>query len=113
MVLVATTILLIGSKGDISSIPTSRWRMGPLEWLLTTPAFHHWHHTNDGKRRDCNYASMFPWLDRIFGTHHLPEAWPERYGIDEPMPATLAGQFIHPLAPSRPLLSAEGGRTAQ
>ena len=24
-----------------------RWRLGPLEWLLATPAFHHWHHTND------------------------------------------------------------------
>jgi sterol desaturase/sphingolipid hydroxylase (fatty acid hydroxylase superfamily) len=49
---------------------------------------------------DCNYASMFPWLDRIFGTHHLPEAWPERYGIDEPMPDSLGGRFIHPLVPS-------------
>jgi sterol desaturase/sphingolipid hydroxylase (fatty acid hydroxylase superfamily) len=55
---------------------------------------------------------MFPWLDRVFGTHHLPEAWPERYGIDEPMPDSLAGQFIHPLAPSRPLLPAKDNRVA-
>jgi sterol desaturase/sphingolipid hydroxylase (fatty acid hydroxylase superfamily) len=111
--LIATTVLLIGSMWGYFIHSNIRWRLGPFEWLLTTPAFHHWHHTNDGKRRDCNYASMFPWLDRIFGTHHLPEAWPERYGIDEPMPDSLAGQFIHPLAPSRPLLPAKDSTVAQ
>jgi hypothetical protein len=50
---------------------------------------------------------MLPVLDRIFGTHYLPNAWPERYGIDEPMPDSLAGQFIHPLAPPRPSLAAK------
>ena len=111
--LVAAAILLVGSMWGYFIHSNIRWRLGPFEALLTTPAFHHWHHTNDRKRRDCNYASMFPWLDRIFGTHHLPEAWPERYGIDEPMPDSLAGQFIHPLAPSQPLLSAENSGVAQ
>ena len=111
--LIATIILFSGSMWGYFIHSNVRWRLGPFEWLLTTPAFHHWHHTNDGKRRDCNYASMFPWLDRVFGTHHLPEAWPERYGIDEPMPDSLAGQFIHPLAPSRPSLSAHGSTAAE
>ncbi|HEY1885776.1 MAG TPA: sterol desaturase family protein [Roseiarcus sp.] len=111
--LIATAILLTGSLWGYFIHSNVRWRLGPFEWLVTTPAFHHWHHTNDGRRRDCNYASMFPWLDRVFGTHHLPEAWPERYGIDEPMPDSLAGQFIHPLAPSRPLLPAKDNRVAQ
>jgi sterol desaturase/sphingolipid hydroxylase (fatty acid hydroxylase superfamily) len=111
--LIATTILLIGSMWGYFIHSNVRWRLGPFEWLLTTPAFHHWHHTNDRQRRDCNYASMFPWLDRVFGTHHLPNAWPERYGIDEPMPDSLAGQFIHPLAPSRPLLPANDSTVAQ
>jgi sterol desaturase/sphingolipid hydroxylase (fatty acid hydroxylase superfamily) len=111
--LIATGVLLSGSMWGYFIHSNVRWRLGPFEWLLTTPAFHHWHHTNDGKRRDCNYASMFPWLDRVFGTHHLPEAWPERYGIDEPMPDSLAGQFIHPLAPSRPSLPARGSAAAE
>ena len=110
--LIATTVLLSGSMWGYFIHSNVRWRLGPIEWLLTTPAFHHWHHTNDRKRRDCNYASMFPWLDRVFGTHHLPDAWPEHYGIDEPMPDSLAGQFIHPLAPSRPLLPAKDSRVA-
>ena len=73
-----------------------RWQLRPLEWVLATPGFHHWHHTFGGRRRDCNYASMLPWLDRIFGTHYLPPEWPERYGIDEPMAETLAGQLVQP-----------------
>ena len=50
-----------------------RWRLGPLEWLLSTPGFHHWHHT-PSEPRDRNYASMLPWMDWIFGTHYLPRA---------------------------------------
>ena len=59
------------------------WRLGPLEWFISTPAFHHWHHTNDGpKLVNKNYAPMFPWVDRCFGTFYLPaHAWPQKYGI--------------------------------
>ena len=57
---IATTVLLSGSMWGYFIHSNVRWRLGPFEWLLTTPAFHHWHHTNDGKRRDCNYASCFP-----------------------------------------------------
>ena len=105
--LMATLVLLIGSAWGYFIHSNVRWRLGPFEWLLTTPGFHHWHHTRDGWRRDCNYASMFPWLDRLFGTHHLPNAWPECYGIDEAMPRSLAGQFIQPLAPLQPSLPAK------
>ncbi len=49
-----------------------RWRLGPVEWLIATPGFHHWHHTLRGPR-DRNYASMLPWMDWIFGTYYLPE----------------------------------------
>jgi sterol desaturase/sphingolipid hydroxylase (fatty acid hydroxylase superfamily) len=111
--LTAVIILLVGSTWGYFIHSNVRWRLGPFEWLLTTPGFHHWHHSHGGRRRDCNYASMFPWLDRIFGTHYLPNAWPERYGINEPMPDSLAGQFIHPLAPPRPVLLPENARTAE
>jgi sterol desaturase/sphingolipid hydroxylase (fatty acid hydroxylase superfamily) len=106
--LFATVVLATGSIWSYFIHSNIRWRLGPFEWLLTTPGFHHWHHTYGGKRRDCNYASMFPWLDRIFGTHYLPKEWPERYGIEEPMPHTLAGQFVQPFVPHRPLATAQG-----
>jgi len=73
-----------------------RWRLGPLEWLIATPAFHHWHHTL-AEPRDRNYASMLPCMDWIFGTYYLPRnQWPSTYGIDTKLPSSLGGQLLHP-----------------
>jgi sterol desaturase/sphingolipid hydroxylase (fatty acid hydroxylase superfamily) len=80
------------------------WRFGPLEWLISTPAFHHWHHTRSGPINR-NYASMLPWLDRIFGTLHLPNEWPADYGIKAKLPDSLVGQLVYPV---QPWLSAAG-----
>jgi len=78
------------------------WRLGPLEWLVTTPAFHHWHHTLDAPT-DRNFASTLPWLDRIFGTHYLPKGeLPSRYGVKGAMPSSLGGQLVDPLLEPRP-----------
>jgi len=76
-----------------------RVRLGPLEWVISSPAFHHWHHTND-EHRDRNFSFVFPIIDRIFGTAWLPERWPSVYGIDAKVPSTLAGQFFEPLEPA-------------
>ena len=73
-----------------------RWRLGPLEWLVSTPAFHHWHHTND-EHRDHNYSALFPVVDRLFGTHYLPRHWPAEYGVDAPQPEGMALQVLQPL----------------
>ena len=77
-----------------------RWRFGILEHGLATPFFHHWHHSRCAPL-DRNYAAMFPWVDRCFGTLHLPAGWPEAYGTDTPLPAGLAGQMLRPLLPAR------------
>lgn len=73
-----------------------RWRFGPLEWVIATPAFHHWHHTLP-EPRDRNYASMLPVMDWVFGTHYLPpKQWPSAYGIDAKLPRSLGGQLLYP-----------------
>ncbi len=72
-----------------------RWRFGVLEQVVTTPAFHHWHHTRHGAI-DRNYATMFPWIDRLFGTMHLPKEWPAAYGTDSPVPSTMGRQLLAP-----------------
>jgi len=79
-----------------------RFRLGPIEWLVSSPAFHHWHHTND-EHRDRNFAAIFPLIDRIFGTAWLPNHWPKVYGIDAPVSPTLAGQLLDPLARAKEL----------
>lgn len=81
----------------------ANWRLdlGPLRTVFSGPSFHHWHHANTGPA-SCNFAGLFPWLDRLFGTHHDPRGtWPAVYGIDEPMPTGWFGQLASPFARSR------------
>ena len=102
----AILVLLVSANWSFLIHANLRWRLGKLEWLITSPAFHHWHHTRTGKV-DHNYATMLPWMDRIFGTHHLPRTeWPESYGITASMPETLPAQLIYPLFPQHPVLAA-------
>ena len=86
---VPVLVTLIGTVWGFFIHANLRWRFGPLEWLISTPAFHHWHHTRTGPINR-NYSSTLPWLDRIFGTHYLPRSeWPEAYGIKAKLPDTL------------------------
>ena len=42
-----------------------RWRLGPPEEIISSPAFHHWHRTLED-HKDHNYASMLPVMDRVW-----------------------------------------------
>ena len=64
---------------------------------VATPRFHHWHHGLEREAFDVNFAIHFPFLDKIFGTFHLPESrWPQDYGIPEDVPRGYWGQFAFP-----------------
>lgn len=93
---VVAMVMIIGTLWTFFIHANIRIRLGPLEWLVSTPAFHHWHHTND-EYRDHNYAALFPVIDKIFGTSWLPKYWPPVYGIDASVSQTLAGQLLDPL----------------
>jgi sterol desaturase/sphingolipid hydroxylase (fatty acid hydroxylase superfamily) len=97
--MVSVLVTVIGTYWGFFIHANVNWRFGWLEWLVATPAFHHWHHTNDGPQViDKNYASTLPWLDKLFGTFYLPaNAWPEKYGTDTPVSAHLSGQLFDPL----------------
>ena len=80
------------------------WKFGFLEKLLVTPRFHHWHHGIEKEAIDVNFAVHFPFFDKIFGTHHMPEngRWPEGYGIGgHPVPKGYWQQFLHPFRRKR------------
>jgi sterol desaturase/sphingolipid hydroxylase (fatty acid hydroxylase superfamily) len=75
-----------------------QWRFGWLEWLISTPGFHHWHHANDGPEvHDKSYAATLPWVDKCFGTLYLPPGWPAKYGSDTRVAPDLAGQLLDPI----------------
>jgi sterol desaturase/sphingolipid hydroxylase (fatty acid hydroxylase superfamily) len=92
-------VTLIGTVWAFFIHANVRWRFGALEQVVATPAFHHWHHTND-EHRDHNYAALLPVMDRLFGTLHLPAHWPPCYGVDAPPPPTLVGQLLGPFGES-------------
>jgi sterol desaturase/sphingolipid hydroxylase (fatty acid hydroxylase superfamily) len=74
-----------------------RLPFGPLKYVLTTPQFHHWHHSSDKPAIDTNYAVHLPVFDLLFGTFHMPEQhWPVQYGTTKPLPRTFAGQWQYP-----------------
>ena len=88
-----------------------RFRFRPLEWLISTPAFHHWHHTKD-EHQDRNFAAVFPVIDVIFGTSWLPKYWPPTYGTRSKVSPTLVGQFLDPMKrkPRKTSTTAVGNR---
>jgi len=64
----------------------ARIPLGPLEWVLNTPAHHRVHHACNGPYLDKNYGGMLIVFDRMFGT--FAEARPEeplRYGLVHPL----------------------------
>ena len=99
--LIPVMIVLVATAWGFFIHSNLRLRLGPLEWLVATPGFHHWHHTLD-QPRDTNFASMLPCVDKLFGTLYLPrDRWPAAYGIDEKLPASIWGQLAWPFR-SRP-----------
>lgn len=96
--LVTIAVTIIGMLWGFFIHANVKWRFGPLEWLISTPAFHHWHHTLTPINR--NYSSTLPWVDWIFGTFYLPRnEFPAQYGIAEKVPSSLLGQLDYPLRP--------------
>ena len=57
-------------------------RLGPLRYIIVTPNFHHWHHSQDQAALDRNYAAHFAFLDYLFGTAvKSDKLWPAQYGV--------------------------------
>ena len=71
---------------------------GFLNYILTTPQYHHWHHSDKKEAKDINYAINLPVIDMIFGTFHLPKGkWPDSYGVQgNPVPKGIIRQQLYP-----------------
>jgi hypothetical protein len=95
---VALAVKVIGIFWGFLIHANLNWRFGPFEWLIATPAFHHWHHTRTGPI-DRNYCATWPWIDWMFGTLYLPNKWPADYGIKGPMSDSLVDQLMNPIFP--------------
>lgn len=65
---VVVLLLALNTVFVHGNLRTPRW----LERVIATPRFHHRHH--DAHARSANYATLFPCLDRLFGTHDAADA---------------------------------------
>lgn len=98
-------VVWVGIQGVLIHSNTGL-RFGPLEYVFTTPHFHHWHHSADPEAIDKNYAANLPFLDMLFGTYHagVRDHWPETYGVvGKPLPRGFVSQHLYPFIakPSR------------
>ena len=75
-------------------------RLGPLRYLIVTPNFHHWHHTQDAEGLDRCYAAHFAFWDYLFGTAVKTDKnklWPDRYGVQgDYVPHGFWAQQLYP-----------------
>ena len=81
-----------------------RWTFGPLRHVVTTPAFHRWHHTSESEGLDKNFGGLFLFWDRLFGTLYLPEGrQAQRFGLfGERVPDRFFHQLLWPFRKSLP-----------
>jgi sterol desaturase/sphingolipid hydroxylase (fatty acid hydroxylase superfamily) len=68
-------------------------RLGPLEWILNTPAHHRVHHASNPEYLDANFGGVLIVFDRLFGTFVA-----ERLGI------AIRYGLVQPLRSNNPLV---------
>lgn len=74
-----------------------RLSFGPLNRLIVSPEFHHWHHERDRAAWDRNFAAQFAFFDWLFGTAYQPkDRMAANFGIGEQLPESYGGQLLHP-----------------
>jgi sterol desaturase/sphingolipid hydroxylase (fatty acid hydroxylase superfamily) len=80
----------------------TRINFGFLKYIFATPQYHHWHHCEDPKYYGKNFATIFPFIDMIFGTYYLPgKTWPEGTGLREAhFPKGYVNQLVYPFTKS-------------
>lgn len=71
--------------------------LGPLERVIATPRFHHWHHADQPEAYDRNFGGQLVIWDRMFGTaFEAGTRAPDRFGVSEPPREDF---FTHLVAP--------------
>ena len=77
----------------------TRFSLAPLRFLLADNHYHRIHHSLDPAHFGSNFAGMFSFWDRLFGTQRLPVAGGEHLPVgldDQPHPSTVADYVLGP-----------------
>lgn len=94
---VFATYVVIVSVQAVLAHANTRINFGVFKYIFVTPQFHHWHHSDDPKAYDKNFAIHFPFIDMVFGTYYPLDDWPESTGLgDAKFPKGFVKQFVFP-----------------
>lgn len=74
-------------------------RTGPLDWVLSTPRLHRWHHSRRLEEGNTNYCENLVLWDQLFGTYHNPpRPSPVDIGISGKIAKGFLAQFAQPFS---------------
>jgi len=76
---------------------TLHWSFGPLDHLFASPRYHELHHAREERLHDHNFAAIFSFWDRLFGTQDISRAVITDYGTNDEMPESFTGQLLVPM----------------
>ena len=115
--IVATPLLLLGFSATtlgayvplltlyaIALHANVSWSYGPFRYVVASPAFHRWHHSNEPEAINKNFAGLLPLWDLLFGTLYLPkDRHATSFGVNgDPVPPTFLRQLTYPLRRQKP-----------
>lgn len=75
------------------------WTYGPLGKVFVSPVMHRWHHAADPRAYGTNFATVFAFVDRMFGTWRVPGLCTVPLGVTDDMAPTLPGQLLYAFRP--------------
>jgi sterol desaturase/sphingolipid hydroxylase (fatty acid hydroxylase superfamily) len=76
------------------------WTYGPLGRVFVSPAMHRWHHAMDSRAFNTNYATVFSFIDRLFGTYRVPGPCTVPLGVADLRERGIVDQIAYPFRPS-------------
>lgn len=102
----STEIVLVAAfRGTVAALQHANveLRLGPLDWIFSTPTLHRMHHATNMADANSNYGSTLIVWDLLFGTRNPPRpSEPETLGLaDGVQPPRLAAQLLWPWCEAR------------
>jgi sterol desaturase/sphingolipid hydroxylase (fatty acid hydroxylase superfamily) len=76
------------------------WTYGPLGKVFVSPVMHRWHHAADPRAYGTNFATVFAFIDKIFGTWRVPGICNVPLGVTDEIAPTLLGQLLYAFRPN-------------
>lgn len=75
------------------------WTYGRWGQVFVSPAMHRWHHAADPRAFDTNYAVVFAFIDKLFGTYRVPGPCDVPLGVTDDMGRGCLAQLAYPFRP--------------